>query len=91
MKKYRARLGCWISSRYDPFSRGGRFETYEPFISFSNLYSGRGETRITENADIESVDTRARLYIYIPIGCIITLFYIRINILYHCNINAKET
>jgi hypothetical protein len=27
-----ARLGCWISPRYGPFSLGARFETYEPFI-----------------------------------------------------------
>jgi hypothetical protein len=31
--KYWARLGCWISPRYGPFSPGTRFETYKPFIS----------------------------------------------------------
>jgi hypothetical protein len=31
--KYWARLGCWISSCYGPFSLGARFESYEPFIS----------------------------------------------------------
>jgi hypothetical protein len=30
--KYWARLGCWISPCYGPFSLGGCFETYEPFI-----------------------------------------------------------
>jgi hypothetical protein len=30
--KYWARLGYWISPCYGPFSLGGRFETYEPFI-----------------------------------------------------------
>jgi hypothetical protein len=31
--KFWARLGCWISSCYGPFSLGARFETYEQFIS----------------------------------------------------------
>jgi hypothetical protein len=31
--KYWARLGCWISPRYGPFSLGKRFDTYKPFIS----------------------------------------------------------
>jgi hypothetical protein len=31
--KYWARLGCWISSCYGPFSFGARFETYELFLS----------------------------------------------------------
>jgi hypothetical protein len=30
---YWARLGCWISPCYGPFSLGARFETYEPVIS----------------------------------------------------------
>jgi hypothetical protein len=30
---YWARIGCWISPGYGPFSLGGRFETYEKFIS----------------------------------------------------------
>jgi hypothetical protein len=29
---YWARLGCLISPYYGPFSLGGHFETYEPFI-----------------------------------------------------------
>jgi hypothetical protein len=29
---YWARLGCWISPCYDPFSLDARFETYETFI-----------------------------------------------------------
>jgi hypothetical protein len=29
---YWARLSCWISPCYGPFSLGGCFETYEPFI-----------------------------------------------------------
>jgi hypothetical protein len=32
--KYWACLGYWISPCYGPFSLGGSFETYEPFISF---------------------------------------------------------
>jgi hypothetical protein len=45
--KYWARLGCWISPGYGPFSFGGSFETYEPFIYlYSNFLSGRGEPRI---------------------------------------------
>jgi hypothetical protein len=34
------------------------------FLEFSNFFSGRGEPRITETADTESVDTGAHLYIY---------------------------
>jgi hypothetical protein len=30
--KYWARLGCWISPFYGPFSLGARFETYKLFI-----------------------------------------------------------
>jgi hypothetical protein len=30
---YWARLGCWISQCYGPFSLGGRFDTNEEFIS----------------------------------------------------------
>jgi hypothetical protein len=33
MSQYWTRFGCWISSRYCPFSLGARFEIYEPFIS----------------------------------------------------------
>jgi hypothetical protein len=56
--KYWARLGCWISPCYGPFSLGVRFETYELFISLIlNFFSSRGEPRITETVDIESVDT----------------------------------
>jgi hypothetical protein len=29
------RLGCWISPCYGPFSLGGDFEIYEPFISLT--------------------------------------------------------
>jgi len=45
--KYWARLGCWISPCYGPFSLGARFETYEPFISLilPFFFSGRGKTR----------------------------------------------
>jgi hypothetical protein len=31
--KHWARLGCWISPCYGPFSLGGSFETCEKFIS----------------------------------------------------------
>jgi hypothetical protein len=30
--KYWARLGCWISQCYGPFSLGGRYETHEQCI-----------------------------------------------------------
>jgi hypothetical protein len=61
--KYWARLGCWISPCYGPFSLGGSFEIYKPFISLiSHFFSGRGEPWITESADTESADTSARLY-----------------------------
>jgi hypothetical protein len=33
LAKYWARLGCWISPCYGPFSLGGRSEIYEHFIS----------------------------------------------------------
>jgi hypothetical protein len=57
---YWARLCCWISPCYDPFSLGVRFETYVPFISLIlNFFSGRGKPRITETADIELVNTGA--------------------------------
>jgi hypothetical protein len=66
--KYWAHLGCWISPCYGPFSLDARFETYEPFISLVLQFrSGRGEPRITESADTESVDTGAHLYIHIYI------------------------
>jgi hypothetical protein len=58
-----ARLGCWISQCFDPFSLGALFETYEPFIALVfKFFSGRGKPRITETTDTESVDTVARLY-----------------------------
>jgi hypothetical protein len=55
--KYWAPLGCCISPCYGPFSHGARFETYEPFISlnFKKNFGSR------ETADIESVNTGARL------------------------------
>jgi hypothetical protein len=57
-------LGCWISPCYSPFSLGGRFETYEPFISLIfQFFSGRGEPQITETVGTESVDTGAQLYL----------------------------
>jgi hypothetical protein len=37
-------LGCCISPCYGPFSLGGTFDTYEPFISLIfNFFSGRGK------------------------------------------------
>jgi hypothetical protein len=57
-------LGCWISACYGPYSRGGRFEIYEPFSSLIfQFLSGRGEARITETADNDSRDTGVRLYL----------------------------
>jgi hypothetical protein len=45
--KYQARLGCWISLFYGPFSLCAHFETYEPFISLIfKIFSGRGKPRI---------------------------------------------
>jgi hypothetical protein len=57
-------LGAFGLLDFSPLSFGGRFVTYEPFISliFQLFFSGRGEPRITETADTESVDTGARLY-----------------------------
>jgi len=58
-------LGCWISPCYGPFSLGARFENYEPFISLIfQIFSGRGNPRLTETADTESADTAVRLYIF---------------------------
>jgi hypothetical protein len=57
-------LGCWISPCYGLFSPDARFETYEPFISLMfQILGGRDKLWITENADIESVDTGACLYL----------------------------
>jgi hypothetical protein len=61
--KYWARLGCWISPCYGPFSLAARFETYEPFNYLIFKSSGRGKPRITETADTESVDTGSHLHI----------------------------
>jgi hypothetical protein len=36
--KYWARLGCLILPCYGPFPLGGRFETYEPFISLISFF-----------------------------------------------------
>jgi hypothetical protein len=45
--KYWKRLGCWISQCYGPFSFGGRFKTYEPFIYLIlQFFPGRSEPRI---------------------------------------------
>jgi hypothetical protein len=45
--KYWARLGCWFSPCYGPFSLGAHFETYEPFISWNfKFFSGRGKPRV---------------------------------------------
>jgi hypothetical protein len=66
--KHWARLGCWISPCYSPFSFGARFVTYEPFITLIfNFCSGRGKSRITATADTgtadaDSIDTGARLF-----------------------------
>jgi hypothetical protein len=52
-----------ISSCNGPFSLGGSFEIYEPFISLIfQFISGRGEPRVTETANTKSVNTGARLY-----------------------------
>jgi hypothetical protein len=49
-------------------SLGGPFETYEPFISLIfQLSSGRGEPRITETADSESLDTGHNCTYMIPL------------------------
>jgi hypothetical protein len=45
--KYWARLVCWISRLYGPFSLGSRFETYKPFVSLIfQFFSGRGKLRV---------------------------------------------
>jgi hypothetical protein len=59
-------LSYWISPGYDPFSLGGPFETYELFIYLvfqCFFFSGRGELRVIETLDTESVDKGARLYL----------------------------
>jgi hypothetical protein len=40
-----ARLGCWVSPCYGPFSPVGRLETYEKFIFF-DFFFGRSEARM---------------------------------------------
>jgi hypothetical protein len=43
--KYWARLSCWISQCYGPFSLGALFETYKPFISLIfNFFFGPRST-----------------------------------------------
>jgi hypothetical protein len=67
--RYWSRLGCWISPVYDPFSLGGRFETYEPIISLIfQFFFSCGKPRVTQTADMG-----ARLYThtnfsYIPLS-----------------------
>jgi uncharacterized OsmC-like protein len=51
-------LGCWISPCYGPFSLGGRFETYEPFISLIFKFF----FRLRQTADTESAHMGAKLY-----------------------------
>jgi hypothetical protein len=64
--KYWAHLGCWISPSYGPFSLDAHFETYEPFIHLiTEFFLGRGKPRINETGDTLSVDTGARLYLYL--------------------------
>jgi hypothetical protein len=67
---YWARLACWISSCYDPFLIGERFETYEPLISlifhfFVGGGGGGGKPPINVTVEIESMDTGALPYTYI--------------------------
>jgi hypothetical protein len=66
MNQVWGKFGCWISPCYSPFSLGGRFETYETFISliFPYLWD-RGEQRITEAADTESADIQGHDCIYL--------------------------
>jgi hypothetical protein len=54
--KYWARLGCWISPCYGPFSLGARFETYELLISLILFFSSHGKPRITKTANTESAE-----------------------------------
>jgi hypothetical protein len=62
--KYWACLGCWISPCYGPFSLGGLFESYQPFISLIfNFFSSRVFSRLNETADYEPVCTAAILWI----------------------------
>jgi hypothetical protein len=57
-------LGAFGLLDFSPFSLGGRFENYEPFIALIfQFFSGRGESLVTETADTESMDTGARLYL----------------------------
>jgi hypothetical protein len=52
--KYWARLGCWISPCYDPFSLTARFETYEHFVSLiiPNFFFVPRPTAFIESADM---------------------------------------
>jgi hypothetical protein len=51
-------MGCWISPCYGPFSLEARFETYEPIIYLIFHF-------LTETADTESMDTGARMYLFV--------------------------
>jgi hypothetical protein len=73
-------LGSWISPCYGPFSLGGRFETYEPFISvIFRFFPGCGEPWVTETARTESTDMGTQLHSYSFViqhtGGIITLTF----------------
>jgi hypothetical protein len=44
--------GCWILPRCGPFSFGGRFETYKPFVYLIfQFFFYRGKPRMTEIED----------------------------------------
>jgi hypothetical protein len=65
-KEDESRTGSvWVAAFHhftSPFSLGTWFETYEPFLQFSNFFAGLGLWQITETADNEYADTGARLY-----------------------------
>jgi hypothetical protein len=56
--KYWARVGCWISPYYGPFSLGARFGNLRTvyLFNFPNFFGPRWST------DTASVDTEVRLY-----------------------------
>jgi hypothetical protein len=79
--KYWAHLGCWISSRYGPFSLGGHFETYEPFISLIfHIHSCHGKLQIMNQQIRRHTCTFSTLQLFVcitdinqPITCNVSI------------------
>jgi hypothetical protein len=88
--KYWARLGCWISPCYGPFSLGGRFETYEPFISLIfQLFSGPRWTAYNWNRGYWIIGYGAHLCVCV---CVYVYIYTYIYLyIYTMKFNIYET